>query len=317
MNPDGNTYRMTKKHALQVLNILEKNPSNEVIKKHYRLLALKYHPDKNKSIDACSKFQELNEAYKFFEQKYTMYQGTDSVEEEESMQDTSNYQSMLYFFLKTIFNQETNTRALFEIIRKLVTICEEKSIVFLSNIDKNLLVKLCEVMKTYSEVLHLSSQYIEKVEEIIKKKMDNDERIILHPFLDDLFNNNVYKLSISDENYFVPLWHHELIYDCSGGELFVECIPILPENVMIDEKNNIHVTLIYNILDIWNETDIIFCLGDQKFSFPKKQLNMEESQSRLLANQGISIINTNDIYDVSKKSDIYVYIDIHNEIQLS
>lgn len=315
MNVNPKNHKMTKKRALNVLEIFENNPSNEIIKKQYRILALKYHPDKNKTIDACSKFQELNEAYKFFEKKTAMYEGDTSTEEEESMKETSNYQTILFFFLKTLFYREANSRALFEIIRNLVTTCEDKSLALLSKIDKTLLFKIFEIMKTYGDLLHLTPSYIEKVEEMVKMKLSNDERIILHPFLDDLFNNNVYKLTINDENYFVPLWHHELIYDCSGGELFVECVPILPENVSIDDKNNIHVHISYDICDIWKEENITFWLGNKKLSFPKNQLYMEETQCRLLVNQGITFINTEDVYDISRKTDIYVYIEIHSAVQ--
>ena len=35
---------------------------NQILKK-YRLLALLYHPDKNKNEDANEKFQKINEAY--------------------------------------------------------------------------------------------------------------------------------------------------------------------------------------------------------------------------------------------------------------
>lgn len=42
---------------------LTKNATKEDIKKSYRLLALEYHPDRNKSPDATQKFIEINEAY--------------------------------------------------------------------------------------------------------------------------------------------------------------------------------------------------------------------------------------------------------------
>lgn len=51
-----------KRDYYEVLNI-ERNASLDDIKKAYRKLALKYHPDRNKSPDAEEKFKEVSEAY--------------------------------------------------------------------------------------------------------------------------------------------------------------------------------------------------------------------------------------------------------------
>ena len=54
---------ITKEHALKVLEINDSNPSIETIKKQYRILALRYHPDKPSG--STESFHKLTEAYDF------------------------------------------------------------------------------------------------------------------------------------------------------------------------------------------------------------------------------------------------------------
>ena len=51
-----------KRDYYEVLGIA-KGASEDEIKKAYRSLAKKYHPDVNKAPDAADKFKEINEAY--------------------------------------------------------------------------------------------------------------------------------------------------------------------------------------------------------------------------------------------------------------
>ncbi len=52
----------TKRDYYEILGV-EKNVTSAELKKAYRKLALKFHPDHNKSADAEEKFKEINEAY--------------------------------------------------------------------------------------------------------------------------------------------------------------------------------------------------------------------------------------------------------------
>jgi preprotein translocase subunit Sec63 len=51
-----------KKDYHEILGV-SKNASTEEIKKAYRKLAMKYHPDRNKARGAEDRFKEINEAY--------------------------------------------------------------------------------------------------------------------------------------------------------------------------------------------------------------------------------------------------------------
>ena len=65
---------MTKRDYYDVLGV-KKDADKREIKKAYRKLALKYHPDKNPSKDAEEKFKEISEAYAVLsdEEKRQMY----------------------------------------------------------------------------------------------------------------------------------------------------------------------------------------------------------------------------------------------------
>ncbi len=58
--------RVSKRDYYEVLGV-DRNASAEEIKKAYRRLARKYHPDVNKAPDAEEKFKEVKEAYEVLE----------------------------------------------------------------------------------------------------------------------------------------------------------------------------------------------------------------------------------------------------------
>ena len=59
---DAGVDLMSKRDFYEVLGV-SKNASKDEIKKAYRKLSKKYHPDINKEADAADKFKEITEAY--------------------------------------------------------------------------------------------------------------------------------------------------------------------------------------------------------------------------------------------------------------
>jgi hypothetical protein len=284
----------------------------EICRKKYRKLALKYHPDKNESKDASLEFIKINDAYRLL------------VNEEEGDNEEVDYKSLFFSFLQTVLGSHSNNEIneiLFAIITKMSFLCRNVSredIIpimkkLVENIDKRVLVKIHAIVNKYRDVFHITEFISQLLEEIIREKQGKELEspcIILHPFLDDLFDEKLYKLvlrneSRNEETYIVPLWHHECIYD---ENICVKCIPILPQNIHIDNNNNIIVYLKFTPSEIFGLEKIQLELGEHLFYIAVSSLRIQKAQIYKIRGKGIPIINTVDIFDVSIKGDIIVHI---------
>jgi DnaJ-class molecular chaperone len=284
------------------------------LKGQYRKKALIFHPDKNVEQDTTADFQLIQEAYEFLSEESEIL---DQNEEEGVSASPKEYQSMLFKFLSPILSsdvfQEIKTKVFYTILNKITSKCEDKAVELLGKLDKKDFAKIYQLLLANKDVLHLGPDIMTKMEEMFSEKVQNDECVILNPFLEDLFENNLYKLTDNGITYLVPLWHHELIYDKGGADLYVKCIPLLPDNIEIDEKNNIHLKLVISLEDAWTKDEIEIEIGARKFPIIRRNLKLIETQIVLLANCGISKINTDDIYNVSKKSDIYIHVELNSK----
>ena len=288
-------------YALDIKDI--NNITSELIKKQYRYKALQYHPDKNKHPEANQQFQNIKDAYEYL----NIYVG------ENDTINIETYAVLLQDFLNGALSNdigELKTIFIHKIIQTITKTCEEKAIKLLNNVDKRILIEVYKLLDKYQTLLNYSSiDFLEKIREIILNKND-DECIILNPTIDDLLECNLYKLQKNGLTYIIPLWHHEVVYDISGSDLYVKCKPELDENTFIDEYNNIHTQVEYNIKDIWNRTDVQIKIGKSTFNFNPSKMELRESQRVNLKHVGIPFIDTNDIYNVEKRANIILYIHI-------
>lgn len=287
--------------ACNILDINDKQKLNvDELKHKYRLCALKYHPDKNKAIDATKKFQEINSAYQ--------YLCNQNLQLNEPYQQNTSYSDILFTFMSTIIPIDKDTNVIHIILQKITHVCESKSYDFLDKLDKDTLIKIYDVVNANKDIFHIKDEYITQIESIISRKIKNDEVIILNPTLDDLFDNNLYRLTLDKNTYIIPLWHHELLYDNNGKDLYVRCNPVLLDDIEIDETNDIHVYKSYKIHEIWGKQDIEVAIGNRIFHIEAYKLKFIENQTVFILDSGISRPNVKNIYDISMISTIYIHV---------
>jgi hypothetical protein len=298
---------MNKETAYQCLDLDINNHNIDVdmIKRQYRLKALIYHPDKNKSPNAVRKFQEIHDAYEYL-LRAEEYANHDSHAYDDSNHDS--YRNLFMIFLKKILENETGQSVFYNIIQRITTMCESKAFELLERLDKPTLVKTCIILTKYKDAFHITDNIIEKITQLIQTRNENDECIILNPTLKDMYNNNLYRLLVNGETYIIPLWHHELVYDNLGHDLYVNCLPDLPGHITIDENNNIHIDVKYNIHDIWEHEYLQVQCDTMCYPIQVNTLKLANKQNVIFAKQGLSKINAKNIYDVSNKSDVYITV---------
>ena len=183
-----------------------------------------------------------------------------------------------------------------------------------------------ELLSMNIDVLHISDIFLEKMRDVLKTKFENDERIILHPFLDDI--ENLYKLTVGEKVYLVPLWHHHLVYDATDGkEIYVDCYPLLPESIWMDEYNNINIKIERDLIDIWTNSEMVVEYGSRFVCINKSQIQMVENQTITCIGKGIllptnsftnghkeNVKSANAEYGNSEKSNVYIHLTMHYNI---
>jgi len=292
---------MNYQKACEILDLNDKqNIGITDIKQKYKIYALKYHPDKNKSPNSTEKFQEIHTAYEY------LCNNVDS----DDVSDTSDksYSNILFKFLESIIPIDKDSQIMYLIIEKISKVCENKSVDFLEKLDKEMLIKINNLIKMNSDILHINNNYIEIIESVINKKSQNDEVIILNPTLEDLFDNNLYKLTVDNQTYIVPLWHHELIYENNNRDIYVKCNPVLPDNIEIDDINDIHIYKQYSIKELWGKDTFEVDIHIKKIQLEVDKLKLMRHQTIILLKSGISRVNLKNIYDVSTVSTIHIHL---------
>jgi hypothetical protein len=321
----------------------------ESLKKQYKMKALKHHPDRS-----CNKkgeeynddaFKEISAAYQFLDEymdfdsmkKDTFIGNLISVCEYQAAQiiqglTCENFIALYnivikyrqYLHLSTAFHDIMEKRNIYWFSQGHLKKRHENEMTTSGNriYNKDLL-SSTKKYTTYCDPEWNMTYYVEKDDDDDDDEDDavENQTFTLNPLLDDVMTENVYKLIFKEETYLIPLWHHELVYGKHNGdddkeeELIVKVEPRLPSpNYWIDEDNNLHQKIEYNLCELWDCVSEDKCMeiyfGKKRLLFYPNRLKLQTEQTWEWKNQGISAINSCNVYDISKKADIILHIHI-------
>ena len=353
------------KNYQTILGLLpDKKYTLEELKKKYRFAALKHHPDKNfNSESSTKKFKEINEAYLFLYGKYGKCNSSDSSSNSSSddnwngdgcnddcNDDCNNgkergdereycYSQLFSKFINSLMKKFSNTQvaSLHIVIQILMNKCTTLTSAMFNHMDRESLLFIHHLIVKYRAILEISSNRLTSIHEIIKKKLQENDIIIIQPTISELFDkNNIQVVEHEKQIYYVPLWHTEIYYnlninacdeDCSEKrdkqnkqnkqeerqerELIVKCIPTLPEHIYIDELNNIYIDVRTRVETLFNQAKLtVFLTESISFDIPVHTLEFKTHQTITLKKCGIPMINTENMYDVSEKMNVMIHLEI-------
>ena len=318
---DTELLKIKIKNARQLLGLTQnKKYTFSEIKKHYRIAALKNHPDKHfNSDESTTKFKEINEAYVLLSNKCIDDNGNNGqyCEMGDDEDHDYKYNNLFSAFINSLMVDLSNAK-IAEVKIILTTVmdkCKILTAAMFDNIDRRSILFIYDLIIKYYTILDISNERFDGIIKILKNKMKINDVIILNPTISDLFEiNNIKIIEHEEKTYYIPNWHTELYYDINEQrELIVKCIPKLPEYIYIDELNNIYIDVRTRVENLFNLSKPVFTIvmyENVSIDIPVSSIEFKTSQVITLHKRGIPMINTENVYDISERMDIIVNLEI-------
>ena len=286
--------------ALKTLDINTEYTDDELRKAYYRH-ALKHHPDKNESETAAAEFRHGKLAFDFL----SSYKNFPKLEEDDDNSYVSFFKRCMKYMIPELENDD---KFINNTLKTLVDSCKNVTLKIIEKMNKDRAIHIYNYLTKYKDLFNLDDELSSEILEIINKKISSDNIIILNPNINDLVEDRIYKYIRDGREYYIPLWHTEITYDVSGNDLILQCVPELPKNIFIDNYNNLHITITKSIQKLLEMGKINFNIGKKVFEILSKELKVMTEQTYIYKNKGILLAQYDDLYDTSKRGDIYIYI---------
>jgi len=302
MNIQKALNKLNLNNKYNILNITEL--TNLELRKSYHIMALNYHPDKNKDDNAKEIFQEIADAYSFLyniinSNIYNIYENNT----EEEIYDTPYTDLMINLFKMLLTTPDSGE------INKFQKKCFEYTNKLLEQLLDKVNINVMEDIYIFivKNTMGLSEDMINIIKNIINQKLIKCNMYIISSSLENILNSEIFKLEIEKEIVYVPLWHQEMVYE----NILIKIQPILPDNIIIDEYSNMHIeynNTFINLLNLINE-DIKF-IEINNYKVYLEELKFKKNQVIVLKNKGIPLININDSLDNKIKGDVIIHINL-------
>lgn len=316
---------MNYKEAIKILELQDTFGENEIRRAYYKK-ALKYHPDRYKD-DNGYQFKQVHEAYDFLQTRYNRdavtHDNIDNVStnvqyntmEHFKMSNATSYVNLITQYIQQIMKKINYDDVFLESIFKIAfNDCKKISISLFKKLSREKAEKMYEFLSQHKEILHIEEDLMIELSKILVAWHKSDNLVILNPDIDNLLNDEIYKLTFNDNTYFIPLWHPEIIYDENdetNADIIVKMMPDLSNNITIDELNNIHIEWDENIVDILQDEKLTVNIGKKKFEIPSNEIKVSIIQVIKIPNKGILNADSNDLYNTKNRGHIYVHLTLH------
>ena len=246
------------------------------LNKRYHLLALKHHPDKvagdDNHQDATEKFKEINDAHKRVKEYFF---SSDAEGMSDIHMEAGGYDSILHLFIQSILvkmttvngTPDSSANAIQSLIHMIITKGIQSGITMFRTMDKNTCLTLYEILSKNQDLFGISREIMEELTRVVEEKMGDDLVVRLNPSLLDMLLDRVYILHEYGQVYYIPLWHSELHFKQptthGDGEIIVLCDPELPDNVSLDDNNNLFISLDVNVLELFRDQVVPVYINDE------------------------------------------------------